>query len=133
MKRLFTLYNISVYADEHLYILLPDVNTSFTVVAVCSYKLRLEYNYDDVPELSNPDRGYSDGSDVMDTAITVCLEHGLYVALFNNKVYFSKDVCKLLLKAWELEEESFQEQEEVPKEVAYPYDCLANMRARRET
>jgi|LSQX01.1.fsa_nt_gb hypothetical protein len=124
MKRLFTLYNISVYADEHLDILLSDVkNTSFTVVAGDSHKLRLEYNidntkwylYDDVP-----DRGYSAGSGVMDTAITVCLEHGLYVAMYNNKVYFSKDVCKLRLMAWELEEESFQEQEEVPEEVPYP-------------
>ena len=126
MKRLFTMSNISVYADD-LDILLSDVeNTGFTVAAGDSHKLRLEYNdintkwylYNDAT-----DSGYSAGQwlgtcGVMDIAITVCLEDGLYVTLFNNKVYFSKDVCKLLLMAWELEKKS-QEQEEVPEEVPY--------------
>ena len=128
MKRLFILSNISVYADEHLDILLSDVeDTGFTVAAGDSHKLRLEYNIDNTKWYlydDAPDRGYSSGKwlgtcGCMDIAITVCLGH-VYVAMYNNKVYFSKDVCKLLLMAWELEKKSFQEQEEVPEEVPYP-------------
>ena len=123
MKRLFTIFNVSVYADEHLDILLSDVEpTGFTVVAGDSHKLRLEYNYSLPLTPDNTkwylyddahNRGYSAGQwlgtcGTMDIAITVCLGH-VYVAMYNNKVYFSKDVCKLLLMAWELEKKSFQE------------------------
>ena len=41
------------------------------------------------------------------------------------KRLFTLDVCKLRLMAWELEEESFQEQEEVPEEVPYPGEEVA--------
>ena len=125
MKRIFTMSNISVYADEHLDVSLSDVeNTGFTVAAGDSHKLRLEYNdintkwylYDDAPDSSAGQWLGTCGC--MDIAITVCLGH-LYVAMYRNKVYFSKDVCKLLLMAWELEKKS-QEQEEVPEEVPYP-------------
>ena len=111
MKKIFTQSNISVYADENLDVSMTDVEpTGFTVVAVSSYKLRLEYN----PEIDNTKWYlYDDAIDssagqwlgtcgVMNIAHTVCLGH-LYVAMYNNKVYFSKDVCKLLLMAWELE------------------------------
>ena len=112
MKKIFTRSNISVYADENLDVSMTDVeNTGFTVAAGDSHKLRLYnsidntnakwYLYDDAIDSSAGQWLGTCGC--MDIPITAHLEDGVYVTLFNNKVYFSKDVCKLLLMAWELE------------------------------